>query len=388
MRLAKRLDLLPPYLFVEISRKIAEKRARGERVVSFAIGDPDIPTPPHIIDRLCQAARVPANHRYPETDGLPQLRQAIARWYKTRFGVELHPDKEVLPLIGSKEGIAHAPLCFVDPGDVVLVPDPAYPPYRMGTLLAGGQPHFMPLTAENRFLPDLEAVPAQVARKAKVLWLNYPNNPTGAVAGLDFFEKAVAFSRKHDLVLCHDGPYTEVAFDGYRPVSLLQVPGAREVGIEFHSWSKSYNMTGWRIGMAVGNATAIHALMQVKSNIDSGIPQAIQEMAIAALEGPQDCIAEHNAIYQRRRDRLIEILNQAGIKAQPPKASLYVWARVPPGCTSVSLATELLEKLSVVVTPGVGYGEAGEGYIRLSLTLSDDDLEEGLRRLSGWRAGR
>ncbi|MEK7847663.1 MAG: aminotransferase class I/II-fold pyridoxal phosphate-dependent enzyme, partial [Chloroflexota bacterium] len=238
------------------------------------------------------------------------------------------------------------------------------------------------------FLPDLDAVPAPVLRKAKMLWLNYPNNPTGAVAGLDFFEKAVAFARRHDLVLCHDGPYTEVAFDGYQPVSLLQVPGAMEVGIEFHSWSKSYNMTGWRIGMAVGNATAIRALMQVKSNIDSGIPQAIQEMAVAALEGPQDCIAEHNAIYQRRRDRLIEVLNQAGIKAQPPQASLYVWARVPPGYTSVSLATELLQKLSVVATPGIGYGEAGEGYIRLSLTLSDGDLEEGLRRLSGWRAGR
>ena len=388
MKLAKRLDLLPPYLFVEISRKIAEKRAQGERVVSFAIGDPDIPTPPHIIDRLCQAAQVPANHRYPETDGLPQLRQAIARWYQERFGAKLDPDKEVLPLIGSKEGIAHAALCFIDPGDVALVPDPSYPPFRMGTLLAGGQPHYMPLTAENDFLPDLEAVPPQVARQAKVLWLNYPNNPTAAVAGLDFFEKAVAFAREHDMVLCHDAPYTEVAFDGYRPVSLLQVPGAMDVGIEFHSWSKSYNMTGWRIGMVVGNAAAVHALMQVKSNIDSGIPQAIQEMAIAALEGPQDCIAEHNAIYQRRRDRLIEVLNHVGFKAHPPKASLYVWTRVPSGYTSVSLATELLEKLSVVVTPGVGYGDAGEGYIRLSLTLSDDDLEEGLKRLSGWQPSR
>jgi LL-diaminopimelate aminotransferase len=258
----------------------------------------------------------------------------------------------------------------------------------MGTLLAGGQPHYMPLTAENEFLPDLEAVPPQVVRQAKVLWLNYPNNPTAAVAGLDFFEKAVAFAREHDLVLCHDAPYTEVAFDGYRPVSLLQVPGAMDVGIEFHSWSKSYNMTGWRIGMVVGNAAAVHAMMQVKSNIDSGIPQAIQEMAMAALEGPQDCIAEHNAIYQRRRDRLIEVLNHVGFKAQPPKASLYVWTRVPSGYTSVSLATELLEKLSVVVTPGVGYGDAGEGYIRFSLTVSDDDLEEGLKRLSGWQPSR
>lgn len=388
MRLAKRLDQIPPYLFVEISHKIAEKKARGERVISFAIGDPDLPTPGHIIERLCQTAHDPANHRYPETDGLPELRRAIAGWYQRRFGLTFDPDKEVLPLIGSKEGIVHIALCFIDPGDVALVPDPCYPPFRMGTVFAGGEPYFMPLTEENNFLPDLEAIPKDILRRAKLLWINYPNNPTAAVADLRFFERVVKFAREHDLVVCHDAPYTEVAFDGYHAPSFMQVPGAREVGMEFHSWSKTYNMTGWRIGMAVGNAQIINALMRVKSNIDSGIPQAIQLAAITALDGPQDCIAEHNRIYQRRRDRLLEVLQQLGLKARPPQASLYIWAKVPPGYTSASLATELLEKTSVVVTPGLGYGPAGEGFVRFSLTLSDEDLEEGLVRLSRWGGGR
>ena len=384
MRFARRIENLPPYLFVEITRKIAEKRAKGERVVSFAIGDPDIPTPPHIIDRLLEAARDPRNHRYPETDGLLELRRAVARWYEKRFGVSLDPGKEVLPLIGSKEGIGHIALCFIDPGDIALVPDPAYPVYSMGTIFCGGTPYYMPLREENGFLPDLEAIPPEVARKAKLLWLNYPNNPTAAVAGLEFFERAVAFARKYGLAICHDGPYTEVAFDGYRPVSLLQVPGAREVGVEFHSFSKTYNMTGWRIGMVVGNAGMAEALMKVKSNLDSGIPQAIQHMAIAALEGPQECISHHNQVYQRRRDRLVATLNRIGLHAPTPKASLYVWARVPQGFTSTSFTTRLLEETGVVVTPGVGYGKAGEGYVRLSLTLPDEDLEEGLSRLESW----
>jgi LL-diaminopimelate aminotransferase len=385
MRFARRVGNLPPYLFVEISRKIAEKRAKGERVISFAIGDPDIPTPPHIIDRLCQAARDPRNHRYPETDGLPELRRAIARWYERRFGVTMDPAKEILPLIGSKEGIGHIALCFIDPGDIALVPDPAYPVYSMGTIFCGGTPYYMPLREENGFLPDLEAIPPEVARKAKLLWLSYPNNPTAAVAGLDFFERAVAFARKYGLAICHDGPYTEVAFDGYRPVSFLQVPGAREAGVEFHSFSKTYNMTGWRIGMVVGNAGVVEALMKVKSNLDSGIPQAIQHMAIAALEGPQDCILHHNQVYQRRRDRLVATLNRIGLRAPAPRASLYVWARVPQGFTSTSFATRLLEETGVVVTPGVSYGKAGEGYVRLSLTLPDEDLEEGIARLESWK---
>jgi len=385
VKFARRVENLPPYLFVEISRKIAEKRAKGERVVSFGIGDPDIPTPPHIIDRLCEAARDPRNHRYPETDGLPELRRAIARWYGSRFGVTLDPGKEVLPLIGSKEGIGHIALCFIDPGDIALVPDPAYPVYSMGTVFCGGTPYYMPLREENGFLPDLEAIPPEVAGKAKLLWLNYPNNPTAAVAGLDFFERAVAFARKYGLAICHDGPYTEVAFDGYRPVSFLQVPGAREVGVEFHSFSKTYNMTGWRIGMVVGNAGMVEALMKVKSNLDSGIPQAVQRMAIAALEGPQDCIRDHNQVYQRRRDRLVAALNRIGLRAPSPMASLYLWARVPPGFTSASLTERLLQETGVVVTPGAAYGKAGEGYVRLSLTIPDEDLEEGISRLESWK---
>ena len=384
MKLSRRMNSLHPYLFVEISRKIAEKRARGEEVISFAIGDPDIPTPKHIIERLCQAARDPANHRYPETVGLPQLRRAIAGWYHQRFGVDLDPDKEVLPLIGSKEGIAHISLCLLDPGDVALVPDPAYPVYAIGSLMAGGHPHFLPLKEENGFLPDLDAIPSELAHQAKVLWLNYPNSPTTAVAGLDFFQRVVSFAQKYDLAVCHDAPYTEVAFDGYRPVSFLQAEGAKEVGVEFYSFSKSYNMTGWRIGMAVGNARLINALMRVKSNLDSGIPQAIQLAAISALEGPQECIAEHNAIYQRRRDLLIEALGQIGLQAHRPQASLYIWARLPAGQTSGPFAQRLLEEAGVVVTPGLGYGQAGEGYIRLSLTLPDAQLEKGIQRLLYW----
>ncbi|MDP2729001.1 MAG: LL-diaminopimelate aminotransferase [Dehalococcoidales bacterium] len=385
MRMAKRIENLPPYLFVEISKKIAEKRARGEEVISFAIGDPDIPTPAHIIDRLCQAAQDPVNHRYPETDGLPELRQAVADWYQQRFGVVLHPDKEVVPLIGAKDGISHISLCFIDPGDIALVPDPGYPVYSVGTLLMGGKPYYLPLTEDNNYLPDLDSIPEDIAREAKLLWINYPNNPTGAVADLGFFNKVVEFAREYDLAVCHDGPYTEVAFDGYQPVSFMQAEGAREVGIEFHSLSKTYNMTGWRIGMAVGNAKMIDALTRVKSNLDSGIPQAIQLAAIAALRGPQDCIPEHNAIYQRRRDLVVEMLNKIGLETKPSRASLYLWVKVPEGYNSVTFATALLEQVSVVVTPGIGYGKSGEGYVRLSLTIPDAGLVKGLSRLAEWR---
>jgi len=381
MQFARRIEKLPAYLFAEISKKIAEKRAQGVDVISFAIGDPDLPTPDHILDAMTAASRDPANHRYPESEGLPELREAIARWYERRFRVTVDPDKEVLPLIGSKEGIGHIAFCLIDAGDVALVPDPGYPVYSVGTLLAGGEPYFLPLTEENDFLPDLDSVPAEVARKAKLLWLNYPNNPTGAVADLDFFQRAVEFGRKHGLAVLHDGPYSEVAFDGYRPASFLQVEGAKDTGIEFHSLSKSYNMTGWRIGMAAGNAEIIDALMRLKSNLDSGIPQAIQLMAIEALDGPQDCIEEHNQIYERRRDRLVGALTGLGLRLRPPKASLYLWARVPEGVTSVQFATRLLDEAGVVVTPGIGYGPSGEGYIRLSLTIPDDRLDEGVQRM-------
>jgi LL-diaminopimelate aminotransferase len=388
MRLSRRVDSLPPYLFVEISRKIAEKKTRGEEIISFAIGDPDIPTPGHVLDRLCQSAQDPANHRYPESEGLPELRRAIAKWYKRRFGVSLDPDKEVLPLIGSKEGIAHIALCLIDPEDIALVPDPAYPVYSVGTTLAGGIPHYMPLVKENGFLPDLDVIPDDVVRKAKLLWINYPNNPTAATADLPFFNLIAEFAGKHDLVVCHDGPYSEVAYDGYQPASFMQAEGAREVGIEFHSLSKSYNMTGWRIGMAVGNAELIDALRRIKSNFDSGIPQAIQYAAIEALTGAQDCIQEHNRIYQRRRDLILDVLESIGLEAQPPRASLYIWAKIPEDYTSLEFATELLETVGVVVTPGTGYGKNGEGYVRLSLTISDAGLVKGLSRLADWRRGK
>jgi len=384
MRLAKRIEKLPPYLFVEITKKIEEKKAKGEEVFSLAVGDPDIATPPNIVRRLCQAAQDPVNHRYPDTAGLPQLRQAIAEWYKKRFDVSLDADKEVLPLIGAKEGIAHIALCFIDPGDIALVPDPAYPPYSMGTILAGGRPYYMPLTEGNNFLPDLSAIPDRVLKQAKLLWINYPNNPTSAVADIGFFNKVVKFANQHNLAVCHDGPYTEVAYDGYRPVSFMRADGAKEVGVEFHSLSKSYNMTGWRIGMVVGNATMVDALKRVKSNLDSGIPQAIQYAAIEALTGPQTCIQRHNTSYQRRRDIVVDKLNSMGLKARVPKAGLYVWAKVPEGYTSVEFANDLLEQVGVVVTPGVGYGRNGEGYVRLALTIPDVLLVKALSRLGEW----
>jgi len=388
MKMSRRVEHLAPYLFVEITKKIAEKKAKGEDVVSFGIGDPDIPTPPHIIDRLCQAAQDPANHRYPETEGLPELRQAIAEWYKRRFDVSLDANKEVLPLIGAKEGIAHIALCFIDPGDTALVPDPAYPVYSAGTRFAGGRPYYLPLVEENSFLPDLDAIPDYILRRTKLLWINYPNNPTGAVADLDFFNKVVKFAQQHNLAVCHDGPYSEVAFDGYQPVSFMQADGAKEIGVEFHSLSKSYNMTGWRIGMVVGNAVMVDALKRVKSNLDSGIPQAIQYAAIEALTSSQECIQEHNNIYQRRRDLVIEMLHNIGLEAQTPKAGLYIWAKVPKGYTSVGFATDLLDKVGVVVTPGVGYGKNGEGYVRLSLTIPDAGLVKGLSRLATWRSSK
>ena len=388
MKLSNRVENLPPYLFVEISRKIVERKARGEDVVSFGIGDPDMPTPAHIIERLCKEAHVPANHRYPESEGLPELRKTIANWYQRRFGVSLDPEKEVAPLIGSKEGIAHIALCLLNVGDTALMTDPGYPVYAIGTNLAGGIPYYLPISPKNNFLPDLDNIPTTILEKTKILWLNYPNNPTGAVADLNFFNKAVEFAKKHDICICHDGPYSEVAFDGYAPVSFLQAEGAKDIGIEFHSLSKTYNMTGWRIGMAVGNAKVINALKIMKSNIDSGIPQAIQYAAIEALNGPQNCIKEHNDIYQRRRDLIVDTLNKMGLEAKLPKASLYIWAKVPTGYTSVEFTNDLLDKVGVVVTPGVGYGSNGEGYIRLSLTIPDALLLKGLSRMAQWHDGK
>lgn len=386
MDLARRVQQLPPYLFAEISRKIADKRAQGIDVISFGIGDPDLPTPPHVLAALKAAADVPANHRYPESDGLPELRQTMAEWYETRFHVTVDPNKEVVPLIGSKEGIGHVALCFLDPGDVALVPDPAYPVYAVGTMFAGGEVYPLPLEEERGFLPVLDAIPADVAHRAKVLWINYPNNPTAACATLDFFERVVHFARRYDVAVCHDLAYADVTYDGYAPPSFMEATGASEVGIEFNSLSKTYNMTGWRIGMAVGNAAMIDALTRVKSNLDSGIPQAIQYMGIAAMRGPQTVIAEHNAVYQARRDRVVAALQRIGLRVEPPKASLYIWAGLPAGERSIDFAARLLDDTGVVVTPGIGYGDRGEGYVRLSLTTPDDRVDEGLRRLASWRA--
>lgn len=388
MRLSHRLDKLPPYLFVEINRKIAEKHAKGEDVISFAIGDPDMPTPKVIIERLCEAAQNPANHRYPETSGLPELCQSIAMWYKKRFEVKLDPGKEILPLIGSKEGIGHMSFCLIDQGDIALVPDPGYPVYSMSTLLSGGEIYYVPMLEENDYLPDFELIPENIIRKTKVLWLNYPNNPTGATAELSFFNKAVTFAKKHNIAICHDAPYTEIAYDGYSAPSFMQIPGAKDVGVEFHSLSKTYNMTGWRIGMAVGNSSMIDALFRFKSNLDSGIPQAIQLAAVEALNGSQNYTKKQISIFQRRRDRLVSILNKIGLRAKTPKASFYVWAAVPGGYTSVQFATELLDNANVAVTPGIGYGNAGEGYIRLSLTVPDNLLDEGISRLLQWHKNR
>ncbi|MQG21808.1 MAG: LL-diaminopimelate aminotransferase [SAR202 cluster bacterium] len=388
MKTAERIAKLPPYLFVEVTRKINEKRAQGEDVVSLAIGDPDIPTPQHIIDAMNEALKDTSTHRYPESDGLPEFRQSVADWYSRRFDVKLNPDTEVLPTIGSKEAIGHLAFCYIDPGDIALVPDPGYPVYSIGTMLAGGETFWLPLSRENRFLPDLNAIPEDIARKAKLIWLNYPNNPTAATADLPFFEKIVDFAKKYDILVCHDGPYTEVAFDDYEPVSFLQANGAKDVGIEFHSLSKSFNMTGWRIGMAVGNADAIDALMRIKSNLDSGIFNAVQLAGIAALEGPQDAIKDHNVKYQQRRDKLIPVLRNMGLEVDPPKGSLYVWAKLPDNVKSGDFAAQLIDAVNVVVTPGRGYGEAGEGFIRCSLTVPDDQLDRAIDRLSQFRLQR
>jgi LL-diaminopimelate aminotransferase len=385
MRFASRVEKIPPYLFVEISRKIAQKRQEGIEVISFGIGDPDLETPSPVVDVLRTTAGDLPNHRYPESDGLPEFRKATADWYQRRFGISLDPDSEVISLIGAKEGIGHAALCFIEPGDIALVPDPGYPVYSVGTWFAGGDCHWMGLKEENGWLPDLEAIPEDVANRAKVMWLNYPNNPTGAVADLGYFNKVVEFAKSYDIAVLHDACYTDVTFDGYRHPSFLQAEGAMDVGMEFHSLSKTYNMTGWRLGMAVGNADMINALLIVKSNLDSGVPQAIQYMGIEALNTTDEWIDERNAVYQHRRDRVLEVLSEIGLEFDPPKASLYVWARVPDGSSSGDFAERLLDQCDIVVTPGAGYGSFGEGYIRFSLTIPDDQLEEGLKRLATWR---
>ena len=382
MELAKRVRELPPYLFVGISKAIAKKKEQGIDVISFGIGDPDIPTPNKVIDRLKTAADNPIHHKYPESEGLPEFRQAVSNFYKNRFNVDLDFGTEIINLIGAKEGIAHAPLCFIDPGDKAIVPNPAYPVYEIGTMFAGGETVFIDLLEKNNFLVDFTSIDTQLAKEAKMMWINYPNNPTGAIANLDFFKEAVEFCKEFYIALMHDACYTEVTFDGYIAPSILQVPGAMDICIEFHSLSKTANMTGWRVGSAAGNPDLINALMRVKSNIDSGLSQAIQEMGIEALSLSKEWINQNNDIYKKRRDKVVSTLNEIGLDATAPKATLYIWTKVPEGFTSASFTEKLLEEANVVVTPGNGYGKAGEGYVRLSLTIPDDQIDEGLNRLS------
>ncbi len=381
MRTAKRIERLPPYLFAEIDRQVSEARARGADIISFGVGDPDLPTPPHIVDALVAAARDPATHRYPAYTGMPAFRESIAAWYERRFGVKLDPQEEIQPLVGSKEGIFHLPVAFVDPGDVALVPDPGYPVYETGTILAHGEPVLLPLREANEFKPDLAAIPPGVLDKARVLWLNYPSNPTAACVDLDLFAEAAELCRANDMLLAHDAAYTEITFDGYVAPSVLQVPGAMEYAVEFHSLSKTFNMTGWRIGWVAGAPEAIEAVKRLKTNIDSGIFDAVQKAGIAALEGPVDFLERTVDTYRRRRDLLCDGLKSMGIVVEPPLGSIYVWVPVPEGHTSESFTTYLLDEADLVVAPGNGYGPTGEGFVRFSLTLPDDRLEEGVERL-------
>lgn len=381
VEVAERLKLLPPYLFKELDRLRDEVKASGVDIIDFGVGDPDLPTPAHIIEALKQAVDDPSTHRYPSYSGMNDFRDCVAGWYEKRFGVELDPSSEVIVLIGSKEGIAHIPLAFVNPGDTVLVPSPSYPVYHTGTILAGGESFFMPLLEKNGFLPDLKQIPEEVASSAKLMFINYPNNPTSAVADKKFFEMVVNFARKHNIIVCHDAAYSELAFDGYTPPSFLEVDGAKEVGIEFHSLSKTYNMTGWRLGFAVGNSDIIKALGQVKSNIDSGAFNAIQKAGIVALEGNQDCVSEMCRIYEERRDVLLKGLDEVGLNAAKPKATFYVWCKIPHGTTSTEFSMKLLKEAGIVTTPGNGFGEPGEGYIRFALTVPKERIEEAIERL-------
>jgi LL-diaminopimelate aminotransferase len=377
---AERIRGLPPYLFAEIDRMKKEVAARGVDLISLGIGDPDTPTFPHVVRALAEAAERPANHRYPDYEGLPAFRAAAAAYVERRFGVRCDPATEVVSLIGSKEGIANLAVAFVDPGDIVLVPDPGYPVYGIGTTFNGGTPYAMPLRAENAFLPDLAAIPEDIARRAKLMWLNYPNNPTAAVASPAFFAEVAAFAARHGIIVAHDNAYAEVYYD-QPPPSFLAAPGAREVGIEFHSLSKTYNMTGWRVGFAIGNPELIAGLGKVKTNVDSGIFQAVQEAGIAALAGDQAPVAAMRALYRERRDLLLGALAALGLRVEPARGTFYVWTHVPPGYTSSSLTARLLQDAGVVVTPGSGFGPAGEGYIRFSLTVATPRLAQAVERL-------
>jgi len=381
MKKANRIMNVPPYLFAEVEKKRADMISRGVKVIDLSIGDPDMPTPKRILRKFHRAVNDPKTHNYPPYEGTKEFREAVAKWYKKRFNVELDPNSEVLSLIGSKEGIAHVFLAFIDPGDYALIPDPGYPVYNVATILAGGTPYPVPLLKSNGFIPNLKAIDKEIVRKSKLLFINYPGNPTAAVAGKEFYAEAVDFCRKNNILLCSDLAYSEVAFDGYRPMSVLEIPGAKDVAIEFHSLSKTYNMTGWRIGMAVGSSYAISALSIIKTNVDSGVFKAIQIAGVEALSGPQKEIDKMNKIYAQRRNILVDGLNTLGWKLERPKASFYVWAPVPNGYTSASFVKHLLEKAGVLVVPGSGYGKNGEGYFRVSITTDKANIREAISRM-------
>jgi LL-diaminopimelate aminotransferase len=383
---ATRIKTLPPYLFAAIDEMKQKAVARGVDIINLGIGDPDLPTPAPIIERMQQAVANPKHHQYPSYEGMPAFRQSVADWYKRRFSVSLDPASEVLALIGSKEGIGHMPLAFVDPGDVVLVPSPGYPVYPVGTSFAGGVSHIMPLRKENGFLPDLNAISKDVAKRAKLMWINSPNNPTSVVADKEFFKRVVAFAQEHQIIVCHDAAYSEIYFDGRRPASFLEVEGAKEVGVEFHSLSKTFSMTGWRIGFAVGHKQIIAGLGKVKSNLDSGVFQAVQEAGIMALNSDEQLTQRLRQTYQERRDVLIPGLQKLGLDVEMTRAAFYVWVTVPKGYDSTSFTAHLLERAGIVTAPGNGFGQPGEGYIRMTLTTVKDRLAEAIERIKkvGW----
>lgn len=379
---SKKLESLPPYLFAQMDAAKRQARREGRNIIDLGVGDPDIQTPNFIIDKLYEAAKDPRNHRYALDQGMPELRIAIADWYKRRFYVDLDPEKEILPLIGSKEGIAHIPIAFLNKSDVVLTPDPGYPPYRNATILADGKPCAMPLRQSNGFLPDLDAISTAIAQKAKLMFLNYPNNPTAATADMGFFAKTIEFANKHNIIICHDNAYSEISFDGYKPMSFLELPGAKDVGVEFHSLSKTFNMTGWRIGWVCGNEKIVSALAKVKSNIDSGIFQAIQIAAIAALKEGDAIIEQNNKVYDGRRQTFVGGLKELGYKIEPQKATFYVWLKLPKKVkSSIEFARLLLERANIVATPGVGFGKYGEGFVRFALTVDKEILKEAIERI-------
>jgi len=381
VRHAQRLERIPPYLFAELERKISAKREQGVDVISLGIGDPDTPTPDVVVEALRGAAGDPGTHQYPSNRGRAEFREGVASFYSRRFGVELDPGTEVVPALGAKECVFNLNLAFLDPGDAALASDPGYPVYTGGPLLAGGDPVLVPLRPERDFAPDLEAVSAADRERARLLFLNYPNNPTGAVAPDGVFEEAVAFARANDLLVVHDASYTEVTFDGYRAPSFLETPGAREVGVEIFSLSKGYNMTGWRTAAMVGNAEAVASYWRLKTNIDSGMFEAVQLAAVAALEQGDEVAHEMSRIYERRRDLVVDALRAIGVAVVPPRGTIYIWAPVPEGYDSASYCEQVLEESAVVVSPGSSYGPNGEGFFRISLTIADERLEEALERM-------